>query len=206
MSIGKVVKVISRELAPGIVVYSNVIDQHQTLIPYIENSAASGSLEWQKAYVRSSGADEVDTNTRDTLTIGVPYLNNLELNLLDENQSATKRLSQIFFNAFDPIENDYKNNFSLSTESHDVYGILKYGVGQKFTNHIDDHLAYPRRLSSVYYINDDYDGGEINFPRFGLSYKPLANEMLLFPSIYVYNHSVSEVTSGTRYAVVSWMR
>jgi predicted 2-oxoglutarate/Fe(II)-dependent dioxygenase YbiX len=55
-------------------------------------------------------------------------------------------------------------------------------------------------------MNDNYSGGEINFPRFGISYKPAANEILMFPSTYVYNHSVSEVTEGTRYAVVSWMK
>jgi predicted 2-oxoglutarate/Fe(II)-dependent dioxygenase YbiX len=98
------------------------------------------------------------------------------------------------------------SSFGIYFSNHDDYQILKYGKGQKFTNHIDDHPSYHRRVSSIYYINDDYEGGEINFPRFNISYKPKANEMIIFPSTYVYNHSVSEVLSGTRYAVVSWIK
>jgi predicted 2-oxoglutarate/Fe(II)-dependent dioxygenase YbiX len=61
-------------------------------------------------------------------------------------------------------------------------------------------------MSWVYYINDDYTGGEISFPRFNLTYKPVANEFIVFPSNYIYNHSVLPVIEGTRYAVVSWLK
>ena len=55
-------------------------------------------------------------------------------------------------------------------------------------------------------MNDNYTGGEINFPRFGITFKPKANQMIVFPSNYVYNHSVSPVIEGSRYAVVGWLR
>ncbi len=197
---------ISKELAPGIHVYSNVIAGHESLVNDIEDSVNLQALSWGKAYVAATDGPAVDTNTRDTETIGIPYDENIQIDFSNPASTATTTLSRMFFDAFDPIENDYKLQHSLSTEWHDVYAILKYGVGQKFINHIDDHKDYHRRMSIIYYINDDYEGGEINFPRFGISYKPNANEMLIFPSNYVYNHSVSEVTSGTRYAVVSWLR
>jgi predicted 2-oxoglutarate/Fe(II)-dependent dioxygenase YbiX len=96
---------------------------------------------------------------------------------------------------------EHRINFT----DHQAYELLRYGKGQHFSNHVDDCLRYPRRVSSAYYINDNYTGGEINFPRFNVSYKPKANEMIVFPAAFIYNHSVSEVTEGTRYAVVSWI-
>jgi len=45
------------------------------------------------------------------------------------------------------------------------------------------------KLVTMIYLNDDYEGGEICFPRFNIEYKPKANEFLVFPSTYVYNHS-----------------
>ena len=54
-------------------------------------------------------------------------------------------------------------------------------------------------------MNDSYTGGEIVFPRFNLTIKPEADAMIMFPSTYVYNHSVLPVTEGTRYSVVSWL-
>jgi hypothetical protein len=194
------------EIAPGIVIYKNVIPEDIDLIDEIESSVSANAVSWTPAYVKSSGDSELDTTKRDTLTIGVSYSKNPEILLSDPATAFNTSLSKLFYDNFSIIENDYKNYFGIGTSWHDSYGILKYGVGQKFTNHIDDHPDYHRRVSFVYYMNDDYQGGEINFPRFNISYKPMANEMIVFPSTYVYNHSVSEVTDGTRYAVVSWMK
>jgi Rps23 Pro-64 3,4-dihydroxylase Tpa1-like proline 4-hydroxylase len=55
-------------------------------------------------------------------------------------------------------------------------------------------------------MNDNYIGGEIKFPRFNVTHKPKANELLIFPSGYTYNHSVLPVESGTRYAIVGWLK
>lgn len=194
------------EIAPGICVYSNVIEGSESLISDIEDAVSIGAVAWNQAYVRSDSTDDLDTSKRDTLTIGVSYLNSPEINYSSPSSIFDTSLSKLFFDSFSVIENDYKSYFGVSTDWHDSYGILKYGVGQKFVNHIDDHTAFHRRISFVYYMNDNYEGGEIIFPRFNISYKPKANEMIVFPSTYVYNHSVNEVTSGTRYAVVSWMK
>lgn len=207
MSARKVVVMIKTEIAPGIVVYQGVMDNPKQLILDIEESAEINVVQWNQAAVKTSEDQGVYTDTRDTMTIGIPYVANPEIDLSNVYTSFNTIVGHTFFTAFDPIEKDYLSSYGIGNLPwHDTYGILKYGVGQKFTNHIDDHIDFHRRVSFVYYMNDDYVGGEINFPRFGISYKPKANEMIVFPSTYVYNHSVSEVTEGTRYAVVSWLR
>jgi len=203
----KVVVMIKKYLAPGIVVYSDIIITEYDLAQAIEDSVSSGVVSWKEGRVRSSDSDDqVDKGYRDTLVIAVPYNDNPKENLSSPISSFESTLQLDFLKAFDPIEKEYMSTFGFFTKWHDSYQILKYGVGQKFNNHVDDHEIYHRRISSIYYLNDNYEGGEINFPRFNITYKPKANEMLLFPSNYVYNHSVSEVTAGTRYAIVSWMR
>lgn len=192
----------SREIAPGIIIYSDVIDGHEELIGSIEEGMSSAKLLWHPAGI--DGGE--NKNVRDTDSISVPFLNEVNEDFVSFVDAFNKSLSNIFYETIFKLEKDYMNIYGIYFSDHDAYQILKYGKGQKFTNHIDDHPKYHRRVSSVYYINDDYEGGEINFPRFGISYKPKANELIIFPSTYVYNHSVSEVTSGTRYAVVSWIK
>jgi hypothetical protein len=199
---------IKNEIAPGIVLYDNVISDSENLHLSIEEGMTSAGLLWVSAGVKGDDNDEgyINKKSRDTLTIGIPYSNQPKNDYSNLSETFFTTLSNMFLENFDPIEKDYKNAYGIRTDWHDTYGILKYGVGQKFTNHIDDHPDYHRRISTVYYINEDYEGGEIIFPRFDVSVKPKANQMIIFPSTYVYNHSVLPVTDGTRYAVVSWLK
>jgi Rps23 Pro-64 3,4-dihydroxylase Tpa1-like proline 4-hydroxylase len=193
---------IKNEIAPGIVIYSDVVPDYQNLVNDIEDGLVSSGLSWVSAGVDGG----VNVKVRDTSSISIPYIDGLDDNFNGFVDAFNKSLSNIFYETLVASERDYMSDYGVYFSDHDTYQILKYGQGQYFTNHIDDHPSYHRRLSSVYYINDDYQGGEINFPRFNISYKPKANEMIIFPSTYVYNHSVSEVTSGTRYAIVSWIK
>lgn len=57
-------------------------------------------------------------------------------------------------------------------------------------------------LSLVGLLNDDFDGGEFCFYN-----KPLAlkqGDILIFPSLFMYPHNVTEVTKGVRHSFVSW--
>jgi hypothetical protein len=194
------------EIAPGIVVYSDVIPDSENLYNEIEEGMQSAGISWGEARVKEQDANHVNPNARDTSIIGVPYRGLTEVNTASLADLFNKNLSDLFFTHFDPLEADYKAMFAIDTDWHDTFGILKYGKGQKFTNHIDDCSEFHRRVSTVYYLNENYTGGEINFPRFGITFKPKANQMIVFPSTFVYNHSVSPVVEGTRYAVVSWLR
>lgn len=196
-----------KELAPGIVVYSNVIPNSDILYRDIEEEMASAKLKWAPAPVKSGSEVTTEYKIRDTDSIGIPYKGKIE-DMLSDSASETFfiNLNNLFFKNFDPIEKDYMTTYKIGSDWHATYGLLRYGPGQQFTDHIDDNHFYHRRISTIYYLNDNYTGGEINFPRFNITFKPKANQMLIFPSTYVYNHSVSPVIDGTRYAVVSWLR
>jgi Rps23 Pro-64 3,4-dihydroxylase Tpa1-like proline 4-hydroxylase len=191
----------SKELAPGIVVYSNVLNDGVNLPSMIEEAVEYKAVAWLSASV--SGGTNKDV--RDTDTMVIPsYMP--ETPQESPRDFFNKSMLDIINSIFKPAVNEYMANYGISYQEFETFSILKYGVGQKFTNHIDDHPNYHRRVSMVYYMNEDYQGGEISFPRFDLTYKPKADELLLFPSGYTYNHSVSPVSSGVRYAIVGWIK
>jgi len=195
----------SREIAPGIVVYSDVIANSENLPLEIEEGIVAANLSWGKAYVKSGDEIKIDDSTRSTETIVIPHIKEPSQDYSSTTASFYTTLSNLFLESFAPIEADYKAMYGVDVRTHEQYSILKYGVGQNFVNHIDDYFEGPRRMSHVHYLNEEYTGGEIVFPRFGITYKPKANESIFFPSGYVYNHSVNPVISGQRYAVVSWL-
>jgi predicted 2-oxoglutarate/Fe(II)-dependent dioxygenase YbiX len=195
------------QLEHGIYVYKNVLPDSLSVIEELEDAVSKNFTQWIPSMVKTGDDVSADTMIRDTDAIGVPYLGRVvEEEFVNISDALYKTLNNIFFEAFDPCEQDYKNSFGIGSEWHDGWSILKYGKGQFFKNHIDDNIAYHRRISTVYYMNDDYEGGEICFPRYDLKIKPEKHDLLIFPSFYTYNHEVLPVTSGTRYAVVGWIK
>lgn len=62
-----------------------------------------------------------------------------------------------------------------------------------------------RDISLVWYLNDDFEGGELVFPPFDLSIRPEAGMVVTFPSTHEFAHAARPVTSGMRYVVATWM-
>jgi len=93
----------------------------------------------------------------------------------------------------------------------DTVHLVRWREGQSMEAHADNvhpdgsPNAYPwRDFASVAYLNDDYDGGEIFFPRLGRSLKPKAGTLVAFTGGLEHFHGVTAVTRGTRYTLPAW--
>ena len=62
-----------------------------------------------------------------------------------------------------------------------------------------------RDVSFLFYLNDQYGGGELEFNDLGLTIKPKKGMMIAFPSYKDFAHMVHPVTWGHRYTLVSWV-
>lgn len=54
-------------------------------------------------------------------------------------------------------------------------------------------------IAGLFYINDDYEGGELYFPNQGIQFKPKAGAAYFFPGDMNYIHGVTRIESGERY-------
>jgi predicted 2-oxoglutarate/Fe(II)-dependent dioxygenase YbiX len=66
-------------------------------------------------------------------------------------------------------------------------------LGHKDSNH----------LAGWVYLNDDYDGGELSFIHQGVSFKPKAGDLVLFPGNIHYWYHVAPA-NGSRYIMPLW--
>lgn len=107
--------------------------------------------------------------------------------------------------AIGDVIDSYLSHWNLDPRSRESLRITKFtGPGEFFGSHSDDSFATPRTASMVYYPNDDYEGGELEFIHFGVTIKPKAGQLFMFPSGYSYEHKVHPVISGTRITMVSF--
>jgi Rps23 Pro-64 3,4-dihydroxylase Tpa1-like proline 4-hydroxylase len=84
-----------------------------------------------------------------------------------------------------------------------VMHLLRYDKGGYLPPHQDQGVS-TRVLSVLLYLNDDYEGGEIEFPQSGVKIKPSAGSLIFFPSNFLYVHTVHPLISGQRYSLPNW--
>jgi len=93
-------------------------------------------------------------------------------------------------------------------EKIDVINLLRYEKGGYYTRHTDDGPGTPRTLSVIIFLNNDYKGGglEFSFHNQSLKIEPGAGKAIIWPSNFLFPHTVLKVEEGIRYALVSWLR
>lgn len=92
--------------------------------------------------------------------------------------------------------------------------ILAYGPGGRYITHADADAwnqetrrwerIVDRDVSLLLYLDDDYEGGKLYFPRFDFRLRPRSGMLVLFPSDARYAHCAEPVISGERHVIVSW--
>jgi hypothetical protein len=144
----------------------------------------------------------VDFNTRRTYSLSLSNLHdsfssvhwyNLLYHFFKKNLDKYK---------FDLNIHDYNYKNILDIE------ILKYENTGFYTWHVDHFADIPRTMSCILLLNNDYEGGNLCFRNpdgsgeWEVEVKP--NRMIIWPSNFLYPHTVKPVTKGKRYSVVAW--
>ena len=111
---------------------------------------------------------------------------------------------------FDIAVSDYiTENNKIKIQEYTHFRINCYETGGFMKEHIDNihhshgqKTGYPH-LTSLIFLNDDYEGGE-----FVLCREPLDKDKgsaVVFPSNFMFPHEVKKVTSGIRYSIMTWI-
>ena len=105
--------------------------------------------------------------------------------------------------------------YNCQFKSYEPVQFLGYPPGGHYLAHNDGETfnyetrkwepIMPRDVSFLFYLNDQYGGGELEFPELGLTIKPKKGMMIAFPSYKEFTHKVHPVTWGHRYTLVSWV-
>ena len=78
-------------------------------------------------------------------------------------------------------------------------GITRYNPGSFWMDHND--LLYSDKekqmtYSCIYYVNQDFEGGNLFFPELKITVKPIENSLVLLPSHLI--HRAEEIISGNK--------
>jgi hypothetical protein len=145
---------------------------------------------------------KTDFNTRKTYTLPLSNLHNSISNVHWFN------LLQFYFDKNLKQYPKDTNSLEYSYEQISNIEILKYENTGFYTWHTDHFAKIPRTMSCILLLNNDYEGGNLCFRNpngsgeWQVEVRP--NRMIIWPSNFLYPHTVKPVTKGTRYSVVAW--
>ena len=194
--------IVVENLALGVNVYKNTfsLEDSKRYINVLESNLSSNKkYNWSEAKVTNSetpikkARDCVDFKYKQE-NLGPRDADNAEL--LDLHQEIYEKLKYCV--------DDYASYWGINVVYYEAFNFVKYeGEGTHFNIHADHGPVYNCTVSAVVYINDDYEGGDLKFPRMdNLVYKPKVGDIVLCPSNYIYEHASLPIESGTKYCVV----
>jgi predicted 2-oxoglutarate/Fe(II)-dependent dioxygenase YbiX len=156
-----------------------------------EKANSSKTLEWS-----------TDKETRNT-------------QMVEYDESLASTFTNLIAHAVKTHINPY---FNIELQSAEQVQFLKYGVGGHYKPHPDGEALWhekdtnrlvwkkniERDISILIYLNSEYEGGQLIFPDQHITLNPKPGMLVAFPSTHCFMHGVTPVTSGVRYALVSW--
>lgn len=191
--------------AIGLNVYQSAISSDICLksIKTLENKLNGNSpYTWSEAQVTTS--DKPIKSARDCKDFKFKPEN---LGPRNEDNADLLDMHKSIYDVLKKCVDDYCQYWGINVVYYEAFNFVKYSSpGQHFRIHADHGPAYNSTVSAVIYLNEDYEGGEISFPRLDkLVYKPKSGDIVLFPSNYIYEHSSEPMISGDKYSVVVMM-
>jgi predicted 2-oxoglutarate/Fe(II)-dependent dioxygenase YbiX len=89
--------------------------------------------------------------------------------------------------------------------------IMKWRVGIEQKPHADKQLNDGRPnafidydINSLFYYNDDFEGGDLYYPQHGITVRPKPGLAVIHPGDVNYLHGVTMITAGERYTTPSF--
>jgi hypothetical protein len=162
-----------------------------------------GTRNFKKAGILGENNNqEINFNIRRTYTYG---LSNMSNSLSDVHWSLF--LNTLFKNNIIRYTRDLNVNDFPIRNIIDI-AILKYENTGFYTWHTDHAAEIPRTMSCILLLNNDYKGGNLCFrnpdqsEEWEVEVKP--NRLIIWPSNFLYPHTVKSVTEGIRYSIVAW--
>lgn len=168
-------------------------------LSYLNNFAKNNQL-WDvtETHYSEDGTVIYDSNYWDHRVATAPLLKEADpkvVELISNMQARLKEKVDQFFNV----------------DAHPTSpAIVRWLPGQRQQPHADKELHegegrgkpndFPYYdISGLFYLNDEYEGGELYFPNQGIQFKPKAGAAYFFPGDMNYIHGVTEIKSGIRY-------
>jgi hypothetical protein len=156
-----------------------------------------------------------DVLSKEEHAVLLDYVLNRSLWIHEPWDAYTVGMDQLPTNILSMLEKIFAVVHKNATETYGVdinyfqtenIALIKFAKGLVLHPHVDTNSAESNHVASIYYINDDYIGGELCFPELNVNIKPKPNSLIFFPGNENYLHEVKTIVEGNRYSSSMWFQ
>lgn len=184
----------------GIILYREAVPDNFDIPKRLEDTLENSGHDYFKWNEATVGYNEKMPDYRDCFDLKI---SSLHFEMIPEELSEIKNIHKDTEDIIKQCLEDYQARYSIKMDFMEAINFIKYNPGQHFSVHTDHGFSYNCTVSSIVYLNDDYEGGELWFPYLEIKFKPKKGDIIFFPSTYIYAHGAMPVTSGTKYSAVT---
>lgn len=203
-----------------IMIFKKILKNSNEIINYFEDLK-----EWDNWYTfgkmvefSNSGANFYSFPSKEEWDSKIPNQN-------EKNNKYVKQITDIFYQTTKLYFE--KNKIEKNNLSFNSFNIAKYfsdaGVSKNLamnyhTDFQQERFNIPEYkffITTLFYLNDNYDGGEICFKKLNLDqtkieysfdYKPSAGDVIVFPSTPPFYHGVKKAINGEKYIIRTYWK
>ena len=193
----------AEELCSGIFVVRNFLKEDEIAALELQFSTMTED-EWSKQYTdslyafieRQYGVKTIEEAQALGHDIKIDE-NWVDKNALIKDQKVSSSINDRLSKLFEPF---------TELDLQGVGSIQRQYEGVSLSYHVDS-LSNPLVVfANVLYVNDDFTGGELHFPKIDITYRPEKGALIVFPSADDYLHGVLPVGPGPiRYALPAFV-
>jgi len=183
------------EIEDGIYLIKNALTDDE--VSYLRNICDSASEEdWHISYIKELTKQGVELHGDNQAEVQAYIDRNYNKYWADKVINVGN--DPFCDNILDRIRPFFEGKYDLQR----LYDIQRQKPGEGLDEHHD--AGYDERLlrAIIFYVNGDFNDGELYFPKLNFEYKPQAGDFITFPSSKDYLHGVKIVGEGpSRYAL-----
>lgn len=173
---------------------------HHTLIKHYERVVPDVMSDWLVAAIEE--ADQLVFRRNGPQNFDELNINQFHPEVVKPIVTCIQRALKLYQDDF-PLETPYFPDLAL-----EEFRVKRYtgGTGQQFADHVDvgSLSSCKRYLSFLFYLNDDFTGGETLFyPDTKIT--PTKGSVVVFPPMWMYPHAGLPVKTGTKYIMSSYL-
>ncbi|HIG28857.1 MAG TPA: hypothetical protein EYQ50_14085 [Verrucomicrobiales bacterium] len=193
--------------SPGIFIYEDFYPQASDLLAVVKEIAG-----WEYSAVPWMNSTHGDGTRGGPKPAADGYRNCVESTVFnvfqfaDEDHAPLREELREYQTALNLVTSEINTSYGVGFKGDEGLKVLRYEKDIEYEVRVDPNLHNARLLTAHMFLNDDFTGGQIEFPYHDITVQPKAGTLVVFPPSWSYSFTAHSVEDGEKHVLLTWYR